>query len=145
MKKTKWMIGPVLATLLCSACVAAESQGISGNIHGAEVHVVIRHVRDAKSLNVRGVAVYGEAVIKSGRLRSANLDCVLLSTDGAQSSKPYVDRVAHIMTKNYPADTDGVVRADLYWVFSELDMSQVESHRLALKFDQSRGPCVTRD
>jgi hypothetical protein len=140
------MIGAVLAVLLCSACSAAGDRSISTKMEGGEVRVIVRHVRNAENLNIRGVAVYGEVIVKSDwRLRSVDLGCIFLLADGTRSLKPYVDSVAHVMTNSYPADKDGIVRAKLYWVFPGRDITEVEPNSLMLTFDQSHDPCLKRE
>lgn len=139
-------IGAVLAGLLCSACSAAGDRSISSRMEGGEVRVIVRHVRNSESLNIRGVAVYGAVIVKSdGRLRSVDLDCILLLANGTRSLKPYVDSVAHVITNSYPADKDGIVRAKLYWVFPGRDIAGVDPNSLTLTFDQSRGQCLKRE
>lgn len=146
MIKSRSMIGAVLAGLLCSACSAAGDRSIFSKMEGGEVRVIVRNVRNAAHLNIHGVAVYGELIMQSdGRLRSADLGCILLSADGTRSTKPYVDSVAHVMTNSYPVDKDGIVRANLYWVFAGRDIEGVHPNSLMLTFDRSRGPCLKRE
>lgn len=145
MTNLRFKIGAVWAVMLCSACSAADPS-ISSKIDGGEVRVIVRHVRNSGHLHVRGVAVYGEVIVKSeSRLRSVDLGCIFLLSDGARSSKPYVDSVAHVMTNSYPADKDGIVRAKLYWVFPGRDVPQVDPKNLMLTVDQSRGPCLRKE
>lgn len=140
------IIGAVLAGLLCSACSAAGDRSISSKIDGGEVRVIVRHVRNAENLNIQGVAVFGDVIVKSDwRLRSVDLGCILLLSNGARSLGPYVDSVAHVITNNYPADKDGIVRTKLYWVFPGRDIAGVDPNSLLLTFGQSHGPCLKRE
>jgi hypothetical protein len=113
---------------------------------GGEVRVVVRSVQNATHLNTQEVAVYGDVIVHSEwRLKSVDLGCILLVAGEARSSKPYVDSVAHVMTKSYPADPDGAVRVKLYWVFPGGNITEFKPNSLALSLDQSRGPCLTRE
>lgn len=143
MRPRFWFSNVILISLFTSACSVAAAPIIFAKIDGAEARVVVRSIRDAAHLHVNGVVVYGDVHISSrDYIAKANLSCFYLSAANQQSSKPYVDSVAHILTNDFSADSDGAVRAQLYWVFKGRKVADIKANDLALVADQSHGSCL---
>ena len=83
--------------------------------------------------------VRGELVIsgKDGRLEFANLNCLGLSlAGGRQDDGVYVDSPAHVFVEGFKSGADGVVRANVYWLFSgmgEMTLGDLEGSRIFLR------------
>jgi len=134
-----------VTVLLCSGCLAAGGLTIHQKLEGSEVSVTLKSIGDASKINSKGTVVYGYLLIQSNEhLIRADLSCIRLQVNGVGSSKPYVDRVAHVLTEKFSADGDGKIRADLYWIFREMIPAQMKSGSLGLQMEKANsGQCVT--
>lgn len=133
----------ILVSMLSSACSVAADPIISAKFDGGEAQVTVRSIRDAAHLNVTGVVVYGDMhITSSARIAKADLSCFYLSSDAQKSSKPYVASVAHVLTNNFIADTDGAVRVQLYWIFKGARVADFKATKIEIAVDQSKGKCL---
>lgn len=128
--------------LSCGACSSAEHK-ISAKLDDGEVDVVIKKVERAKPSMLDSVAVYGDVRLMSRvPIKSADLGCLYIAMGNERSSNIYVDSIAHIMTKGYPADSDGLVRAHVYWLFHNRHVGDLDLNAIKLVVDSSRGDCL---
>jgi hypothetical protein len=82
--------------------------------------------------NAHAVAVYGSYALLPARPPDGEPDSVsTLRLTVSESSAPYVDSIASVITDRYPAK-DGLISVPVYWVFDRSDVERVDPAALAL-------------
>ncbi len=136
----------IFFTITFTGCSPPKERVLQTQKDGNEYLVVIQKIKNGSEVNSPGTVVYGNITITGARkIASANLSCASLRSNGNQSSKPYVNSIASVATENYLADSSGIIRAKLYWLFPEILLTSSNINDLSLVIENEKTPCVTQE
>lgn len=136
------VFGAVLIFCFGAAC-SSDLKTLKGPLGGASVEVTIHRLDNAKSAPVGTVTVYGRLQIHGrNRIKHANLNCISIAIKDARSSKIYVDRIAHVLTKEYAADANGLVDAPVYWIVPGVSLHEIDLAGVRLVIDDANKRCI---
>jgi len=133
----------LVASVSMLACSTPRSSVISLVKDGVQVSAKLGRV----SVNGATEASFVHARLtlhnKGRRLKSVNLNCLVLTIGNVVSDEINVDSVASVLNDPYPANTDGQIKVSVYWVFSSgkiVDIRELPVSKLSVRSDL-KSPC----
>lgn len=125
MKSSRQLFFSLIICCSLIGCARDQKDGfIEKSTEGATVRININHV-DNKNKSTH--FVYGKLNISSPKkISSVDIDCFQLKyAGGGVSNSVYVDRVSHVLKREFPA-TNGVVNVPVYWIFNSDNIDNYE-------------------
>lgn len=128
--------------LILTGCMSPHPYSKSIGIEGATATVKLISTKNAKPEG-SGALVFGKVEIKGPKkIKFANLNCLIIVSDGYKSEGIYIDSLASVVTNEFPGE-NGAVAVNVYWFLPGFSSNNLEMDTITIQKSEDEMLCIS--